>query len=55
MAVGTLQGEGLAKCLTDKGKSNANIVYLNGSPTDNNATLFKEGYDGVLKPKYDAE
>jgi D-xylose transport system substrate-binding protein len=48
VAVGTLQGEGLAKCLEAKGKSNANIVYLNGSPTDNNATLFKQGYDGIL-------
>jgi D-xylose transport system substrate-binding protein len=48
VAVGTLQGEGLAKCLEAKGKKSGNIVYLNGSPTDNNATLFKEGYDGVL-------
>jgi D-xylose transport system substrate-binding protein len=48
VAVGKLQGEGLAKCLEAKGKNTANIVYLNGSPTDNNATLFKEGYDGVL-------
>src|SRR5690606_26968025 len=28
------------------------ITELNGSPTDNNATLFKEGYDSVLDPKY---
>ena len=48
VAVGTLQGEGLAKCLEAKGKKSGNIVYLNGSPTDNNATLFKQGYDGVL-------
>jgi D-xylose transport system substrate-binding protein len=48
VAVGTLQGEGLAKCLEEEGKSSGNIVYLNGSPTDNNATLFKQGYDGVL-------
>jgi D-xylose transport system substrate-binding protein len=48
VAVGTLQGEGLAKCLEAEGKKTANIVYLNGSPTDNNATLFKQGYDGVL-------
>jgi D-xylose transport system substrate-binding protein len=48
VAVGTLQGEGLAKCLEAKGKKAGNIVYLNGSPTDNNATLFKQGYDGVL-------
>jgi D-xylose transport system substrate-binding protein len=30
------------------------VAELNGSPTDNNATLFKEGYDSVLKPKYDS-
>ena len=48
VAVGRLQGEGLLKCLEDKGKTSGNIVYLSGSPTDNNATLFKQGYDGVL-------
>ncbi|GAA2737198.1 sugar ABC transporter substrate-binding protein [Actinocorallia aurantiaca] len=52
--VGTLQGEGLAKCLTDKGAQKPIIAELNGSPTDNNATLFKNGYDGVLQPKYDS-
>ena len=26
---------------------------LNGSPTDNNATLFKNGYDCVINPKFD--
>src|SRR5204862_2354016 len=30
------------------------IAELNGSPTDNNATLFKQGYDSVLKPLYSA-
>jgi len=53
--VGTLQGEGLVKCLTDGGAKNPVIAELNGSPTDNNATLFKSGYDGVLKPKYDSK
>ncbi|GAA1435963.1 substrate-binding domain-containing protein [Mycobacterium cookii] len=43
--VGELQGQGLADCLGDK---EANIVYLNGSPTDNNATLFAEGAHSVL-------
>jgi D-xylose transport system substrate-binding protein len=52
--VGTLQGEGLVKCLTDKKAEKPLIAELNGSPTDNNATLFKAGYDGVLKPKYDS-
>lgn len=45
--VGQLQGEGLAKCL---GNKKANIVYLNGSPTDNNATLFSQGAHKVLDP-----
>jgi D-xylose transport system substrate-binding protein len=43
--VGALQGEGLAKCLGDK---KADIIYLNGSPTDNNATLFSQGAHSVL-------
>jgi D-xylose transport system substrate-binding protein len=43
--VGKLQGEGLAKCLGDKP---ANIAFLNGSPDDNNATLFAQGAHGVL-------
>jgi D-xylose transport system substrate-binding protein len=54
VAVGRLQGDGLIKCLTDKGAKNPVIAELNGSPTDNNATLFKQGYDSVLKPKYDS-
>ncbi|WBB79231.1 substrate-binding domain-containing protein [Micromonospora sp. WMMD882] len=52
--VGKLQGEGLSKCLTDKGVQKPVVAYLNGSPTDNNATLFKNGYDSVLKPKFDS-
>ncbi|MEN9304852.1 MAG: hypothetical protein RL733_574 [Actinomycetota bacterium] len=53
-AVGRLQGEGIKACLDGAGKSKARIVYLNGSPTDNNATLFKAGYDSVLRPSIDA-
>ncbi len=47
VVVGELQGQGLADCLGDK---QANIVYLNGSPTDNNATLFAQGAHSVLDP-----
>ena len=46
-------GDGLIACLDDAGKTKANIVKINGDPTDNNAALFKEGYDGALKPKVD--
>jgi len=48
--VGELQGQGLVDCLGSSGTPN--IAELNGSPTDNNATLFKQGYDSVLKPLY---
>lgn len=54
VAVGKLQGEGLVKCLQAQNKTNPVVAYLNGSPTDNNATLFKQGYDGVIKAKFDA-
>ncbi len=54
-AVGKLQGEGLVKCIGDKGVKNPAIAVLNGSPTDNNATLFKNGYDAVINPKFDAK
>ena len=49
--VGKLQGQGLVDCLGDK--KGAAVAELNGSPTDNNATLFKKGYDSVLQPKFD--
>ncbi|MEU7901421.1 substrate-binding domain-containing protein [Actinoplanes sp. NPDC049118] len=51
--VGRMQGRGLVKCLDAKGVENPRIVYLNGAPTDNNATLFREGYDEILQAKYD--
>jgi D-xylose transport system substrate-binding protein len=43
--VGRVQGRGLQKCMGDK---TGNIVYLDGSPDDNNATLFKNGAHEVL-------
>jgi D-xylose transport system substrate-binding protein len=52
VAVGTLQGEGLVKCLTEKKVEKPLVVQLAGSPTDNNATLFKQGADGVLDKKF---
>jgi len=44
--VGELQGQGLQDCLGQDKK--ANIVYLNGSPTDSNATDFSKGAHSVL-------
>ncbi|GGJ78512.1 sugar ABC transporter substrate-binding protein [Pilimelia anulata] len=54
VAVGKLQGQGLVDCLTAKNVAKPVVAYLNGAPTDNNAKLFKEGYDSVLKPRFDA-
>lgn len=49
-AVGRLQGEGLARCLEENGVTEGNIAFLNGSPDDNNATLFSAGAHEVLDP-----
>ncbi|RSM74207.1 sugar ABC transporter substrate-binding protein [Actinoplanes sp. ATCC 53533] len=50
--VGELQGQGLVECLTEKKYVKPVVAELNGSPTDNNATLFAQGYNSVLDPKY---
>src|SRR4051795_3634875 len=49
VAVGTAIGEGLVKCMQATGKSSGPVALLNGSPTDNNATLFKQGYEKAIK------
>ena len=46
--VGTAIGDGLLSCLKDAGTDTGGVVLLNGSPTDNNATLFKEGYQKAI-------
>ena len=51
--VGRLQGRGLVQCLAEKKAVDPVVAELNGSPTDNNATLFKQGYDSILQPMYD--
>jgi len=50
--VGQLQGQGLVKCIQQAGISKPVVAELNGSPTDNNATLFANGYNSVLNPQY---
>jgi D-xylose transport system substrate-binding protein len=52
--VGKLQGQGLVDCLDKAGVSDPSIAQLNGSPTDNNATLFKQGAVSVLNPLYES-
>jgi D-xylose transport system substrate-binding protein len=48
--VGVLQGKGLVAALS--GKKGAVVAQLNGGITDNNAKLFKQGYDSVLNPLF---
>jgi D-xylose transport system substrate-binding protein len=49
--VGKLQGQALLDELTKEGITNPQVVFINGSPTDNNATLFKKGAHEVLDGK----
>jgi D-xylose transport system substrate-binding protein len=50
--VGQLQGQGLVSCIKQQGLSKPVVAELNGDPGDNNATLFANGYNSVLKPLY---
>jgi D-xylose transport system substrate-binding protein len=46
--VGQVQGKALTQCPQVKGQKSVKYVDIDGAPTDNNATLFAQGYDGVL-------
>jgi D-xylose transport system substrate-binding protein len=48
--VGKLQAQSLVDDLTSMGATNPTIVMINGSPTDNNASLFKAGAHSVFDP-----
>jgi D-xylose transport system substrate-binding protein len=50
-AVGKLQGQALLDKLTAMGKTNPKLLWINGSPKDNNATLFKAGAHSILDGK----
>ncbi|SEQ71551.1 monosaccharide ABC transporter substrate-binding protein, CUT2 family [Lentzea xinjiangensis] len=51
--VGELQGQGLADAMK-AAPQGANVIEIEGAPTDNNATLFYQGQQKVLKPLYDS-
>lgn len=48
--VGQLQAQALIDKLNADGIQNPTIVMINGSPTDNNAKLFKQGAHSVFDP-----
>ena len=50
VTVGTQIGQGELSCITSWNVKNPTVLYvMYGSPTDNNATLFAQGYNAVLK------
>jgi D-xylose transport system substrate-binding protein len=48
VAVGTAEGEGLIQCLGGETEGKR-IIQLHGSPTDNNATLVRQGYETAIE------
>lgn len=54
VTVGTLLGNGLVSCIKAWNVTAPKVIVGVGSPTDNNATLFADGYDAVLKPLFTA-
>jgi D-xylose transport system substrate-binding protein len=50
--VGQVMGQGLVSCVSAWGVKSPNVIVMKGAPTDNNATLFAQGYDGVLAPYF---
>jgi D-xylose transport system substrate-binding protein len=48
--VGTKIGQGFVACAAAWHVAKPNVLVMKGAPTDNNATLFAQGYDAVLAP-----
>jgi D-xylose transport system substrate-binding protein len=50
--VGTLIGQGFVSCVSAWHIAKPQVVVMHGAATDNNATLFAQGYDTVLAPYF---
>ena len=50
--VGQKMGQGLVACTSAWKVKKPQVIVMKGAPTDNNATLFAQGYDAVLKPHF---
>jgi D-xylose transport system substrate-binding protein len=50
--VGKLIGQGFETCVAAWHISKPQVIVMHGATTDNNATLFYQGYNGVLGPKF---
>jgi D-xylose transport system substrate-binding protein len=52
VTVGKWIGQGLVDCIAQENVQKAQVLEMDGDPTDNNATLFAKGYNSVLNPKF---
>jgi D-xylose transport system substrate-binding protein len=52
VVVGQKMGQGLVACMSAWKVKKPQVIVMKGAPTDNNATLFAQGYDAVLKPHF---
>ena len=50
--IGQVMGRGLASCISAWDVKNPSVMVMTGAPSDNSATLFAQGYDGVLAPYF---
>jgi D-xylose transport system substrate-binding protein len=53
--VGVLLGKGLVSCVKAWKVSSPKVIVMRGAPTDNNATLFANGYLSVLNPYFNGK
>jgi D-xylose transport system substrate-binding protein len=53
--VGTLLGDGLVSCIAAWHVAKPQVMVMHGAPTDNNATLFAQGYDAVMAPYFSSK
>ena len=52
VTVGKVMGQGLVSCVAAWKVKTPNVIVMHGAATDNNATLFAQGYDSVLNPLF---
>ena len=52
VTVGKVMAQGLASCIAQQHLTKPQLVVMHGDPTDNNATLFAQGYYSVLDPLF---
>jgi len=50
VTVGKVMGAGLVSCVAAWHVKKPQVVVMHGAVTDNNATLFAQGYDSVINP-----